>query len=132
MKIFVDFINHLTPTMIIIAGLGVWRITSLVTNEGGPWGTFEKFREWCKWLCCKYKWCKEFHLDELVTCEWCCSVWIAGFTVLAWLFIGDAILVLYFILTLSAITIFIKFVVQNMDTALQIKALRLKKLSGKS
>lgn len=131
-QFFVDFVNHLTPTMIVIAGLGVWRLASLVANENGAWHMFKKFRRYCARLCRQVKWCRQLHLYELVTCEWCNSVWFGGFTVLFWLIIGDAILVPMFILALSSFAIGVKFVIQNMETALEIKALLVKKLSGKS
>jgi hypothetical protein len=51
----------------IIAALAVWRVTHLISGEGGPWNIIRKFRK---------------SLDrtiwgDLVTCFLCLSLWVA-------------------------------------------------------
>jgi hypothetical protein len=99
--------------------LAAWRLASLVANEDGPWMVFKRLRrgaeEWCK----RYRFCSELGLYELVSCEWCNSIWIgAGLTVL-YLWLGDAILYLAIPLALSTVAIIIKYVVQLLQSAQQ-------------
>lgn len=115
-----QFVEHLTPLMIAIAVLGNWRISSLVSNENGPFHVFKKFRLFCLELCKKNWFCKKLHLYELVECEWCNSVYFCGITIILWYFIGDIILLPLLWLALSACVIFLKFVIQNMEAVLKL------------
>jgi hypothetical protein len=99
--------------------LAAWRIASLVANEDGPWMMFKRFRQRAEQWCQNYRFCRELGLYELVSCEWCNSVWIgAGLTAL-YLWIGEAILYLALPLALSTVVIVIKYVVQLLQTAHQ-------------
>lgn len=100
--------------------LAAWRLASLVANEDGPWMIFKRLRlraeQWCK----KYKFCRELGLYELVTCEWCNSIWIGvGLTAL-YLWVSEAILYIALPLALSTVAIIIKYVVQLLQSAQQI------------
>ncbi len=116
------FINKeyvMTLNVFFYLALAAWRLASLVANEDGPWHMFEHLRQHAEQWCNKYRFCREFDLYELVTCEWCNSVWIgAGLTVL-YLWIGDAILYLALPLALSTVAIIIKYVVQILQTTQQ-------------
>jgi hypothetical protein len=97
--------------------LAAWRIASLVANEDGPWMMFKRFRQRAEQWCQNYRFCRELGLSELVSCEWCNSIWIgAGLTAL-YLWIGEAILYLALPLALSTVVIVIKYVVQLLQTA---------------
>jgi hypothetical protein len=99
--------------------LAAWRLASLIANEEGPWMIFKRLRERAEHWCKKYKFCREFGVYELFSCEWCNSVWIgAGLTVL-YLWIGDAILYLALPLALSTVVIILKYVVQVLQNAEQ-------------
>jgi hypothetical protein len=100
--------------------LAAWRLASLVANEDGPWLMFRRFRQCAEQWCKRYRFCSELGLYELVTCEWCNSIWIgAGLTIL-YLWIGETILYLALPLALSTVTIIIKYVVQLLQTAQQV------------
>jgi len=100
--------------------LAAWRLASLVANEDGPWMIFKRFRSRAEQWCKKYKFCRELGLYELVTCEWCNSIWIGvGLTVL-YLWVSEAILYIALPLALSTVAIIIKYVVQLLQSAQQI------------
>ena len=100
--------------------LAAWRLASLVANDDGPWMIFKRLRSRAEQWCKKYKFCRELGLYELVTCEWCNSVWIGvGLTAL-YLWVGEAILYIALPLALSTVAIIIKYVVQLLQSAQQI------------
>ena len=99
--------------------LAAWRLASLLSNEDGPWMIFRRLREQAELWCKKYRFCREFGIYELFSCEWCNSIWIgAGLTVL-YLWIGDAIFYLALPLALSTVVIIIKHIVQVLQAAQQ-------------
>ena len=96
----------MTFTTFLYLSLAAWRLASLISNEDGPWQMFKRLRMLAERWCNKYKFCSELGLHELVTCEWCNSVWI-----------GETILYLALPLALSTVVIIIKYVVQTLQTA---------------
>lgn len=109
----------MTLSTFFYLSLAAWRLASLIANEDGPWQMFRRLRERAEELCKKYKFCREFGIYELFSCEWCNSVWIgAGLTVL-YLWLGEAILYLALPLALSTMVIIIKHIVQLLQTAQQ-------------
>lgn len=109
----------MTLSTFFYLSLAAWRLASLIANEDGPWLMFKRFRQHAEQWCQKYRFCRELGLYELVTCEWCNSVWIgAGLTAL-YLWIGEAILYLALPLALSTVVIIIKHIVQLLQTAQQ-------------
>lgn len=110
----------MTLNVFFYLALAAWRLASLVANEEGPWRMFSRLRQRAEQWCNKYRFCRELGLYELVTCEWCNSVWIgAGLTIL-YLWIGETILYLALPLALSTVAIIIKYVVQILQTAHQV------------
>ena len=102
-----------------LLSLAAWRLASLVANEDGPWLIFKRFRQRAEDWCKRYKFCSELGLYELVSCEWCNSIWIGiGLTVL-YLWMGESILYLALPLALSTVAIVIKYVVQVLQSAQQ-------------
>jgi hypothetical protein len=99
--------------------LAAWRLASLVANEDGPWMMFKRLRaraeQWCK----RYKFCSELGLYELVSCEWCNSIWIGAGLTLLYLWLGESILYIAIPLALSTVAIVIKYVVQTLQSAHQ-------------
>ena len=99
--------------------LAAWRLASLVANEDGPWQIFKRLRrhaeEWCK----RYRFCSDLGLHELVSCEWCNSIWIGVGLTLLYLWIGETILYLALPLALSTVAIVIKYIVQVLQSAQQ-------------
>lgn len=102
-----------------LLSLAAWRLASLVANEDGPWLIFERLRQRAENWCKRYKFCSELGLYELVSCEWCNSIWIgAGLTVL-YFWMGESILYLALPLALSTVAIVIKYVIQVLQSAQQ-------------
>ena len=109
----------MTLSTFFYLSLAAWRLASLIANEDGPWQMFRRLRERAEQWCNKYRFCREFGIYELVTCEWCSSVWIgAGLTVL-YLWLGETILYLALPFALSTVVIIIKHIVQLLQTAQQ-------------
>ncbi len=99
--------------------LAAWRLASLIANEDGPWMMFKRFRARAEQWCRKYDFCRELNLYELLTCEWCNSVWIGILLTALYLWLGETILYLALPLALSTVVIIIKQVVQLLQTAQQ-------------
>lgn len=97
--------------------LAAWRLASLVANEDGPWQMFKRIRARAELWCKKYKFCSDFGLYELFSCEWCNSVWIGAGLTLLYLWIGNTILYIALPLALSTVVIIIKYVVQLLQSA---------------
>jgi Protein of unknown function (DUF1360) len=92
--------------------LAAWRLASLVANEDGPWLIFKRLRQRAEQWCKSYRFCRELGLYDLVSCEWCNSIWIgAGLTVL-YLWLGETILYLALPLAFSTVAIIIKYLVE--------------------
>src|SRR5512138_198364 len=110
---------EMTLNVFFYLALAAWRLASLIANEEGPWQMFKRFRQRAEQWCNKYRFCRELGLYELVSCEWCNSIWIGvGLTVL-YLWISEAILYLALPLALSTVTIIIKYIVQLLQTTQQ-------------
>lgn len=110
----------MTLNVFFYLALAAWRLASLLANEDGPWYMFKRLRQLAERWCNKYRFCRELGLHELITCEWCNSVWIGiGLTVL-YLWIGEAILYLALPFALSTVAIIIKYIVQILQTTQQV------------
>lgn len=97
--------------------LAAWRLASLISNEDGPWMMFKRLRVVAERWCNNYKFCRELGLYELVTCEWCNSVWIGVILTVLYVWIGETILYGALPLALSTVVIIIKHVVQLLQIA---------------
>ena len=97
--------------------LAAWRLASLIANEDGPWMIFKRLRERAEQWCKNYRFCRELGLYELVSCEWCNSIWIGIGLTLLYLWIGDTILYIALPLALSTVAILIKYLVQILESA---------------
>ena len=62
-----------------ILALAVWRLSSLLVDENGPGGIFERFRHDVGVRQDELTgiWYGENHIAELLTCVWCTSIWIS-------------------------------------------------------
>jgi hypothetical protein len=109
----------MTLTSFFYLSLAAWRLASLVANEDGPWQMFKRFRERAGQWCNNYRFCRELGLYELVTCEWCNSVWIGAILTGLYFWIGESILYVLLPLALSTIVIVIKYVVHVLQMAHQ-------------
>ena len=112
--------DMMSLNIFLYLSLAAWRLASLVANEDGPWMMFKRFRQRAEQWCQQYRFCRELGLYELVTCEWCNSIWIGvGLTAL-YLWIGETIFYLALPFALSTVAIIIKYVVQLLQTAQQL------------
>ena len=106
-------------TIFFYLSLAAWRLASLLANEDGPWMVFKRLRQrgeqWCK----QYRFCRELGLSDLISCEWCNSIWIGAGLTLLYLRIGDSIFYLALPFALSTIVIIIKYLVQFLQSAHQ-------------
>ena len=109
----------MTLTSFFYLSLAAWRIASLVANEDGPWQMFKRFRLRAEQWCNNYRFCRELGLYELVTCEWCNSIWIGAILTGVYLWIGESILYIAVPLAISTIVIILKYVVHVLQTAHQ-------------
>ncbi len=99
--------------------LALWRVSNLVANERGPWHCFKRLRLLAAFICKgpedkgKRTWlnkaCGDFHLHDLLECEYCNSMWLAPVFMVLYAHWGHAIALTVFTwLALSATTILIK------------------------
>src|SRR5574342_635707 len=95
----------MTISSFFYLSLAAWRLASLVANEDGPWLIFQRLRQRAEQWCKRYRFCREFGLYELVSCEWCNSIWIGLGLTLLHLWIGDTILYIALPLALSTVAI---------------------------
>lgn len=83
----------MTFAHLLIFILATWRVSSLLVREAGPFHIFEKLRELTGITHDEDGNILEIPDDrfwvELLSCIWCCSIWVAiGWTVL-WLIIPE-------------------------------------------
>lgn len=74
---------------ILILGMATWRVSSLFVREDGPWFIFRKIREAVG--ISHDGWGKIFAVPDtlaagMLSCLWCCSVWVGGAWALAYFF----------------------------------------------
>ena len=106
-------------TIFFYVSLAAWRLASLLANEDGPWLIFKRFRERAESWCKRYRFCRELGLYELVSCEWCNSIWIGAGLTLLHLWVGETIFYIALPFALSTIVILIKHIFQLLETAQQ-------------
>lgn len=61
----------------LLAMLAVWRVSSLLVNELGPYDIFAKLRALLGVTYDEYTNCKAQGLAALFCCIWCCSIWVS-------------------------------------------------------
>jgi hypothetical protein len=104
----------ITLTTFLYLALAAWRIANLFCNEQGPFGVFGFIRFMADFLCDVSPLCRRFGLGELVSCEYCLSVWIGVGLTLLYVRFGDKVLYLAVPLALSTVVILLKYVHQYM------------------
>jgi len=95
----------------IILALATWRCASLLANEYGPFGVFERLRARAG---VNFDAISGVRLAgntfaEGLMCLWCCSVWVGTAWVATFLLLGDAAVWLATPFALSAFAIFFDF-----------------------
>ena len=95
---------------IMLLGMACWRLTSLISQEDGPFKVFRKLRElvgithYNDGKVCEVPdkfWC------ELLSCPWCLSVWVAGGLTVAYIFLPQVAIYFALWLSLSTVTIMV-------------------------
>lgn len=93
-----------------ILALATWRVTSLITWERGPLHVFERIRaaagirhnEWGK-----PNVIPETFWGELLTCLWCCSIYVGAFWAIAFAGLGAVAVILALPFALSTAALWI-------------------------
>lgn len=98
--------------VVIIVGLTVWRISSLLVREDGPYDVLAKVRHTAGVRYDEYsRAIGQNVIAKALTCVWCISIWVAGG---AALFISDNVVnFLVNTLSMSAIAIIVNSFVDN-------------------
>jgi len=105
----------LSPMNLFIVISATWRLASLLANEPGAFGMFERFRRWSLRATVRNRLWRAFQLAQGVHCEWCNSVWFGGLITAAWVAFGDSVVLFCLPLALSAWAIVFKYVVQTLE-----------------
>jgi hypothetical protein len=94
---------------LLVAGLilaaATWRVSSLLTFERGPWRVFERIRERAGIKHSEFghpNVIPDGFWPELLTCVWCCSIYVGAFWALALWLLGAAAVYLALPFALSA------------------------------
>ncbi len=96
---------------LIILALAIWRLSSLLTAEEGPYGIFSKFRDRAGVFYIGNRVDAYGELAKLFSCTWCLSVWIGAIASVAYYYLREPIVWLSLPLALSAAAIVVgKFV----------------------
>lgn len=95
--------------------LAAWRLASLIANEKGPFHMFLKFRNTVVRVERRVGLVRAFHLYEMVSCEWCNSIWIGIGLWLGWNFLGDEFVRWMTPLAISTVVIIIKYSVSGLE-----------------
>lgn len=94
---------------LIILGLATWRISSLLVNEKGPGNIFIRIRELTGIQHDNFGdpyMIPERFFSQVLSCVWCCSVWVAmAFTVIYKLIPFWEVIAYPFALSAIAVTI---------------------------
>jgi len=102
----------------LVVGLAVWRISSLLVNENGPFYVFRELREragihntirsiFGKNANTVEKVVPDTFFAQLLSCVWCCSIWV-GFSFTLLLCMSEAVSVLISLpFAWSAVSIFL-------------------------
>lgn len=74
---------------ILIIGMATWRLSSILVNEDGPKYWMKDFRQWAGISYDSFgrmEAVKETLLAGILSCLWCCSVWVGGGFAIAYYF----------------------------------------------
>jgi hypothetical protein len=98
----------MTPTLLIIFGLATWRVSSLLVNEGGPFGIFLKLRRLAGIVHDnegKPLMVPNGFFAELLSCVFCSSIWVGTGWLIFWLLFPYAATILATAFSFSTIAI---------------------------
>lgn len=101
----------MTITNLIIFGLAVWRISSLFVNEKGPANVFIKMRELAGISHDpdgNISMIPDRFFAGVLSCVWCCSIWVSFFLTAIWLFYPEIALRTSIPFAFSAVAIIIE------------------------
>jgi len=80
----------MTLAQVLVFGLATWRIASLLADEEGVFNFFEKIRQWIG-IVYESDQVHRYGKNELaknVLCTWCNSLFIGGFWMILYLWVG--------------------------------------------
>lgn len=99
----------------LILGLAVWRATSLLVKENGPWNVFAWLRARAGIVEMRLGDRPEVHravpdtfLAGVLDCVWCCSMWTGGAAAVLYFFSPEVTIWFSLPLALSAVAVWIE------------------------
>lgn len=105
---------------VLIYGLAVWRISSLLVNEEGPWGIFSRYRKWLEIehifpgaVASGYLQVPDRFFPQIFSCVWCMSIWMAIAVSVCRYFFSAPTFYVCLTLALSAVAILVERVARQ-------------------
>ena len=86
---------------LILFSLAVWRLSSLLVHEDGPFAIFRRFREELERRGSELFW-------ALLQCVWCTSVWVGTGLILFWMVAPTVARPFAIVMSASAVSIIIQ------------------------
>lgn len=107
----------LSFTHLFIFVLGLWRLSSLVANEDGPFLLFKRIRIVAQQMEADSEFIHKFRLADGLECEWCNSLLMGGPLLVLWWWLGDIVITAMFWLAASSGVIAFKYIIHILDNA---------------
>lgn len=101
-------VSSLTPFRAVLLALTIWRASSMLAEESGPWDMFGKLRVWTLQNAGP-----QWHGG--LTCTWCNSVWLSTLTAVAYVIHPIVALTGALPLALSAASIVVGGIVKRLE-----------------
>lgn len=101
---------------LVIFGLTVWRISSLFVNERGPFNVFVKIRELSGLMHDErgeVYMIPDTLLAGILSCVWCCSIWIGIGWAVFWIFFPILALKIAVPFAFSAVAILLETMIRK-------------------
>jgi len=95
-------------TDLLILGFITWRGAHLVAEEHGPFWMFAHLRRSAREACHRNRFCRRLHLHEMLTCEYCNSIWIGMIVAVLYVLFGQVFIYVGLFMALSTMAIFLK------------------------
>ena len=86
---------------LILFSLAVWRVSSLLCHEDGPYAIFRRMREELERRESELFW-------ALLQCVWCTSVWVGTGLIVAWILVPQLARQFAVVMSASAVAIIIQ------------------------
>ena len=102
-------LDSLTVPVLGVLALAVFRLTSLLVNEAGPWDIFHLLRRKAGITYDQYSHkVTDNELGRMLLCSWCTSMWVSFGVVLVWAVLPDWGIYLFLPFALSSVSIVVQ------------------------